>query len=170
MAPPPSPSVIPSLSLPHSTFLSVQQEWVSKEHCARRLICRGLNRACCVLMLDPILSFLTVTGFINVGLVSPPPYLKLHTESQVDNEDDINNNSSNNNNDNIDYSSSSSGSSSSSSRHSRSNRCAWTYMNCHIFTHTDLHIDTCMFACTYAQICKQAYPYSHFHTQLELNL
>ena len=56
---------------------------MTKEHCARQLICRGLNRACCVYLLDPILAFLTSTGYINVGLVSPPPYLTLSTNSQV---------------------------------------------------------------------------------------
>ena len=61
----------------------VPQEWVTREHCARQLICRGLNRACCVHLLDPILAFLTSTGYINVGLVSPPPHLRLSTNSQV---------------------------------------------------------------------------------------
>ena len=61
----------------------VPQEWVTREHCARQLICRGLNRACCVHLLDPILAFLTSAGYINVGLVSPPPHLRLSTNSQV---------------------------------------------------------------------------------------
>ena len=56
---------------------------MTREHCARQLICRGLNRACCVHLLDPILAFLTSAGYINVGLVSPPPHLRLSTNSQV---------------------------------------------------------------------------------------
>jgi hypothetical protein len=59
------------------------QEWLTRGACARRLICRGLNRACCVQLLDPILAFLTSAGYINVGLVTPPPELTLDTDSQV---------------------------------------------------------------------------------------
>ncbi|KAL8581082.1 hypothetical protein ACOMHN_012733 [Nucella lapillus] len=60
------------------------KQWVSGEHCERRLICRGLNRACCVALLDDVLAFLTTAGYINVGLVAPPPCLHLHTPSQCD--------------------------------------------------------------------------------------
>ncbi|XP_076457291.1 lysine-specific histone demethylase 2-like isoform X2 [Babylonia areolata] len=63
---------------------SQNAKWVTREQCERLLICRGLNRACCMFLLDPILAFLTWAGYINVGLVVPPPYLRLHTASQCD--------------------------------------------------------------------------------------
>ncbi|PVD32420.1 hypothetical protein C0Q70_07854 [Pomacea canaliculata] len=58
------------------------KEWVTREQCARQLICRGLNRACCVLFLDPILAYLTSRGLINVGLVAPPTYLHIPSSVQ----------------------------------------------------------------------------------------
>lgn len=71
------------MSLVLVSFCFLWQEWVTKEACSRQLICRGLNRACCVQLLDIILTYLTSKGFINVGLVRPPPHIDFFSPVKV---------------------------------------------------------------------------------------
>ena len=53
------------------------REWLTKDTCKQHLICRGLIRIYCVDFLEEILSYLTVKGMINYGLVKPPQQLRV---------------------------------------------------------------------------------------------
>ena len=53
------------------------RDWLTKEVVKHHLICRGLIRIYCVDFLEEILSYLTVKGMINYGLVKPPQQLRV---------------------------------------------------------------------------------------------
>ena len=77
-------------------FPSFLQNWVTRERCMNYVIMRGLSRAWITIHVDRILFYLTLKGYINHGVASPPKEIEFiepleeNFQKVFDEDDEIN--------------------------------------------------------------------------------